>query len=74
MGKRELTYQFLKLLALVGAATAVPPPVTKSLNRHTIQYTSFREGYIMKIIVIKSPKLLAGMFRLVFGIKRQETE
>ncbi|MDE5754901.1 MAG: stage V sporulation protein SpoVM [Oscillospiraceae bacterium] len=27
----------------------------------------------MKIVVIKSPKLLAGMFRLVFHIKK-ETE
>ncbi|MBD5143331.1 MAG: stage V sporulation protein SpoVM [Oscillospiraceae bacterium] len=29
----------------------------------------------MKIVVIKSPKLLAGMFRLVFHIKKEtETE
>lgn len=29
----------------------------------------------MKIVVIRSPKLLAGMFRLVFHIKKEvETE
>lgn len=39
-----------------------------------MQYTEFQEGYIMKIIVIKSPKLLAGVLRLVFGIKREQTE
>ncbi|MDE5564015.1 MAG: stage V sporulation protein SpoVM [Oscillospiraceae bacterium] len=28
----------------------------------------------MKIVVIKSPKLLSGVFRLIFGIKKEETE
>ncbi|MBQ3566843.1 MAG: stage V sporulation protein SpoVM [Oscillospiraceae bacterium] len=26
----------------------------------------------MKIVVIKSPKLLAGILRMVFGIKKEE--
>ncbi|HAJ96926.1 MAG TPA: stage V sporulation protein SpoVM [Ruminococcus sp.] len=28
----------------------------------------------MKIVVIKSPKLLSGIFRLMFGIKKVESE
>ncbi|MGN0675129.1 MAG: stage V sporulation protein SpoVM [Oscillospiraceae bacterium] len=28
----------------------------------------------MKIVVIKSPKLLSGFFRLVFGIKKESEE
>ena len=29
----------------------------------------------MKIVVIKSPKLLSGIFRIIFGIKKEtETE
>lgn len=28
----------------------------------------------MKIVVIKSPKLLSGFFRLVFGIKKEPEE
>ncbi len=27
--------------------------------------------YIMKIVVVKSPKLFAGLLRLMFGIKKQ---
>ncbi|MCR5815464.1 MAG: stage V sporulation protein SpoVM [Ruminococcus sp.] len=26
----------------------------------------------MKIVVVKSPKLLSGIFRLVFGIKKEK--
>jgi hypothetical protein len=28
----------------------------------------------MKIVVIKTPKVLSGMFRLLFRIKKEETE
>ncbi len=28
----------------------------------------------MKIVVVKTPKLLKGIFRLVFQVKRAETE
>ncbi|MBQ8927323.1 MAG: stage V sporulation protein SpoVM [Oscillospiraceae bacterium] len=27
----------------------------------------------MKIVVIRSPKLVSGMFRLIFHIKKEET-
>lgn len=26
----------------------------------------------MKIVVVKSPKMLLGIFRLIFGIKKEE--
>jgi hypothetical protein len=26
----------------------------------------------MKIVVVKSPKMLSGIFRLIFGIKKEE--
>ena len=28
----------------------------------------------MKIVVVKSPKMLVGLLRLMFGIKKQSTE
>ncbi|MGN1107833.1 MAG: stage V sporulation protein SpoVM [Oscillospiraceae bacterium] len=31
-------------------------------------------AYIMKIVVLKSPKLFAGLLRAVFGIKKQPVE
>ncbi|MBQ6943403.1 MAG: stage V sporulation protein SpoVM [Ruminococcus sp.] len=33
-----------------------------------------REGLHMKIIVIKSPKLLSGFFRAIFRIKKEEAD
>lgn len=32
------------------------------------------EVSFMKIVVIKSPKLLSGIFRMIFRIKKEETE
>ncbi|MCR4925380.1 MAG: stage V sporulation protein SpoVM [Clostridiales bacterium] len=29
-------------------------------------------GYIMKIVVFRSPKVFSGILRLIFGIKKQE--
>ncbi len=29
--------------------------------------------YIMKIVVVKSPKLLGGILRLMFGIKKADS-
>lgn len=31
-------------------------------------------GLLMKVVVIKSPKLLAGVLRLIFGMKKEECE
>ena len=31
-----------------------------------------KEGYIMKIVVIRSPKMLSGLFRVIFKIKEDE--
>ncbi|MBQ9946813.1 MAG: stage V sporulation protein SpoVM [Oscillospiraceae bacterium] len=31
-------------------------------------------AYIMKIVVVKSPKLFAGLLRVMFGIKKQPAE
>ena len=28
----------------------------------------------MKIVVVKTPKILSGLFRVVFGIKKEKTE
>lgn len=32
----------------------------------------FLEGYAMKVVVVKSPKMFAGLLRMMFGIKKQE--
>ncbi len=32
------------------------------------------EGNAMKVVVIKSPAVLSGFFRVLFGIKREENE
>lgn len=29
---------------------------------------------MMKVLVVKSPAFLSGVFRLIFNIKKQETE
>lgn len=29
-------------------------------------------GYIMKVVVIKSPKVLSGILRMIFGIKNEK--
>ncbi len=34
----------------------------------------FRRVILMKIVVIKSPKLLSGVFRLIFHIKKEDCE
>ncbi len=39
-----------------------------------MQYTKRKGRFYMKIVVIRSPKLLSGMFRLLFGIKKTDTE
>ncbi len=39
-----------------------------------MQYTNLQEGCYMKIVVIRSPKLLAGMLRLLLGIRKAEDE
>lgn len=31
-------------------------------------------AYIMKIVVLKSPKLFAGLLRAMFGIKKQPVD
>ncbi|MBQ8296204.1 MAG: stage V sporulation protein SpoVM [Ruminococcus sp.] len=31
-----------------------------------------KEEYIMKIVVIKSPKVLSGLLRAIFRIKKEE--
>lgn len=28
----------------------------------------------MKMVVVKSPKLLAGLFRIIFGIRREPSD
>ncbi|MCR5707167.1 MAG: stage V sporulation protein SpoVM [Ruminococcus sp.] len=33
---------------------------------------SQKEGYIVKIVVIKSPRFLSGILRTIFGIKKDE--
>ncbi len=33
-----------------------------------------QEVVLMKIVVIKSPKMLAGVLRLIFGIKKENFE
>ncbi|MBQ6718084.1 MAG: stage V sporulation protein SpoVM [Clostridia bacterium] len=29
------------------------------------------EGYLMKVVLVKSPKILSGILRMIFGIKKQ---
>ncbi len=36
-----------------------------------VPYKAMKGEYIMKIVVVKSPKLFAGLLRLMFGIKKQ---
>ncbi|HJB26059.1 MAG TPA: stage V sporulation protein SpoVM [Firmicutes bacterium] len=31
------------------------------------------EGDWMKIVVVKSPRFLAGILRMIFGIKKEDT-
>lgn len=31
-------------------------------------------GLLMKVVVIKSPKLLAGVLRMIFGMKKEHCE
>lgn len=31
-------------------------------------------AYIMKVVVLKSPKLFAGLLRMMFGIKKVQSE
>ncbi|MBR6069466.1 MAG: stage V sporulation protein SpoVM [Ruminococcus sp.] len=33
---------------------------------------SQKEGYIVKIVVIKSPRFLSGILRAVFGIRKDD--
>jgi len=37
-----------------------------------MMYYHAKEGNPMKIVVVRSPKLLAGIFRLMFHIKKEE--
>ncbi len=37
-----------------------------------MKYTFSKGGEQMKIVVIKSPKVLSGILRVVFGIKKEE--
>ncbi len=39
-----------------------------------ISDTLMKGEYIMKIVVVKSPKLFAGILRLMFGIKKPAVE
>ncbi|MBQ8079210.1 MAG: stage V sporulation protein SpoVM [Oscillospiraceae bacterium] len=41
---------------------------------HILQYHHIRRSCSMKIVVIRSPKLLSGIFRLVFHIKKEDCE
>lgn len=36
-------------------------------------YTLSEEVSVMKVVVVKSPKMFTGLLRMMFGIKKSET-
>lgn len=39
-----------------------------------MEYNHFKEGKDVKVVVIRSPKLLSGILRAIFHIKKEEPE
>ena len=50
------------------------PDVTNMFLLNIMEYIHYKEAYLMKVVVIRSPKLLAGIFRAIFRIKKEEQE
>ena len=44
--------------------------MSKSIKPNNIRYKHFG-GAFMKMVVVKSPKFLAGLFRIIFRIKKE---
>ncbi len=39
-----------------------------------MEYKPFKEENVMKVVVIKSPKIISGILRAIFHIKKDESE
>ena len=50
------------------------PDVTIFLPLNIMEYKPFKEENVMKVVVIKSPKIISGILRAIFHIKKDESE
>jgi len=46
---------------------------SSNIAGHLVHKMLSVRGAFMKVVVVKSPKLLGGILRLIFGIKKSET-